>query len=63
MKRKTIDTLREVRLWGGKVIIPAVTLGAVILSNEETREKAKAKVEEVKAKAQDFLGSIKYKLS
>lgn len=63
MKRKTIDTLREVRLWGGQVIIPAVTLGAVILSNEETREKAKAKVGEVKAKARDFLGSIKYKLS
>ena len=63
MKRKTIDTLREVRLWGGQVIIPAVTLGAVILSNEETREKAKAKVGEVKTKAQDFLSSIKYKLS
>ena len=63
MKRKTIDTLREIRLWGGQVIIPAVTLGAVILSNEETREKAKAKFGEVKAKAQDFLSSVKYKLS
>ena len=63
MKRKTIDTLREVRLWGGQVVIPTVTLGAVILSNEETREKAKAKVGEVKAKAQDFLSSVKYKLS
>lgn len=63
MKRKTIDTMREVRLWGERVIIPAITVGAVILSNEETREKAKSKVEMVKTKARDFMSSIKYKLS
>lgn len=63
MKRKTIDTMREVRLWGERVIIPAITVGAVILSNEETREKAKSKVEMVKTKARDLMSSIRYKLS
>lgn len=63
MKRKTIDTMREVRLWGERVIIPAITVGAVILSNEEAREKAKSKVEMVKTKARDLMSSIRYKLS
>lgn len=63
MKRKTIDTMREVRLWGERVIVPAITVGAVILSNEETREKAKSKVEMVKTKAHDLVSSIRYKLS
>ena len=28
MKRRTIDAMREVRLWVGQIVIPAVALAA-----------------------------------
>ena len=28
MKRKNIDAMREVRLWIGQIVVPAVTLAA-----------------------------------
>jgi hypothetical protein len=40
MKQKHIDASREVRLWIGDVIVPAVTLIAVVLTNENVRAKA-----------------------
>ena len=31
MKRKNIDTMREVRLWVGQIVVPAlITVGAVM---------------------------------
>ena len=40
MKRKNIDTSREIRLWIGQVFVPAFTFAAVVLSNENFRNKA-----------------------
>lgn len=36
---KAIESSREIRLWLGQVIIPAVTIGAVVLSNPENRKR------------------------
>lgn len=40
MKRNTIDTSREARLWIGQVFIPAITCAAIALSNDKVRAKA-----------------------
>lgn len=40
-KRQKIDASREARLWLGQVIIPAAGMAAVVLTNPETRAKAK----------------------
>lgn len=45
MKRKTIDASREVRLWIGQVIVPAIMAGATILSIPGVKEKISSKVE------------------
>lgn len=38
MKYKHIEASREVRLWIGQVIVPAVVGGLMIFSNPEARE-------------------------
>lgn len=37
MTRKQIDAMRERRLWLGQVIMPAITAGIAIASNDTTR--------------------------
>lgn len=37
MKRKTLDTMREVRLWTSQMIVPGVTLGASLMAIPEVR--------------------------
>lgn len=37
MTRKQIDSMRERRLWLGQVIIPAITAGITIASNDTAR--------------------------
>lgn len=49
MTYKQIEASREARLWIGQVIIPAATAAAVILANPETRQKATAKIDELKS--------------
>ena len=39
MKQKHVDMMREVRLWCGQLIIPAITAGAVILTNPNVQNK------------------------
>lgn len=38
MKRKNIDTMREIRLWVGQIIVPGITLAATTLAIPEVRE-------------------------
>lgn len=48
MKRKNIDTMREVRLWIGQIIVPAVTLAATTMAIPEVRQAVAAKARDVK---------------
>lgn len=48
MTRKQIDQAREVRLWIGQVIVPAVTAATIAMSIPEVRNAVKAKAENVK---------------
>lgn len=38
MKRKNIDVMREVRLWIGQIVVPAVTLAASTMAIPEVRK-------------------------
>lgn len=46
MKRKTIDTMREVRLWGGQILLPAAAL--VLAVSPEIRTSAAEKIKKAK---------------
>lgn len=49
MTRKQIDASRELRLWIGQVIVPAVGVAAGVLAmHPEMREKAKQKCVNIK---------------
>lgn len=48
MKRKNIDTMREIRLWIGQLIVPAITLATTTLAIPEVRQAVSAKASEVK---------------
>lgn len=55
MKRKNIDAMREVRLWIGQIVVPAVTLAASTMAIPEVRKA-------VAAKALQWKESIEMKL-
>lgn len=38
MKRKNIDAMREIRLWVGQIVVPAVTLAASTMAIPEVRK-------------------------
>ena len=48
MKRKNIEAAREVRLWIGQIVVPAVTLAATTLAIPEVRQAVAAKASEWK---------------
>ena len=48
MKHKNIETAREVRLWIGQIIVPAVTLAASTMVIPEVRQAVAAKARLVK---------------
>ena len=51
MTFKQIETSREIRLWIGQVIVPAVTTAAAVLyMNPELRYKLADKVNDIKTK-------------
>lgn len=50
MKRKTIDSMREVRLWAGQILLPAAAL--VMAISPELRTSAAEKIN----KAKDCIG-------
>lgn len=48
MKRKNIDAMREVRLWIGQIVVPAVTLAASTMAIPEVRSAVALKAEQWK---------------
>lgn len=48
MTRKQLDQTREVRLWIGQIIVPAVTLAATTLAIPEVRQAVAAKAKSMK---------------
>lgn len=52
MTYKQIEASRELRLWIGQVIVPAVSMTAVVLANPDVRNAAKEKLDNIKRKFQ-----------
>ena len=50
MTYKQIEASRELRLWIGQVIVPAVSVAAVVLANPDVRRVAAEKAESIKQK-------------
>lgn len=48
MTYKQIEASREVRLWIGQVIVPAIVAGAVVVSNPVARQTIVTKCKNVK---------------
>lgn len=48
MKQKHIDASREIRLWIGQIIVPAITLAATTLTIPEVRQAVAAKATSMK---------------
>lgn len=48
MKRKNIDTMREVRLWIGQIVVPAITVVGSALAIPEVRSAVATKDEDWK---------------
>lgn len=48
MTRKSLDTMREVRLWIGQIVVPGAILGASVMSIPEVRSAVASKAKEVK---------------
>lgn len=48
MKRKNIEAAREIRLWIGQIVVPAITLAATTLAIPEVRQVVAAKANEWK---------------
>ena len=44
MTYKQIETMREIRLWVGQIVVPVCTVAAVALSNPEVRNAVSEKV-------------------
>lgn len=50
MTYKQIETMREIRLWIGQIVVPAATVAATTLMIPEVRQAVAAKAKEVKQK-------------
>lgn len=50
MSYKQIEASREIRLWIGQVIVPAVGVGAMLMTNPEIRMKVEDKLRQFKEK-------------
>lgn len=48
MTRKSLDTMREIRLWIGQIVVPGAILGASVMSIPEVRSAVASKAKEVK---------------
>ena len=48
MTYKQIEASREVRLWIGQVIVPAIGFGVMIMSNPQAKYAVKSKVDKAK---------------
>ena len=52
MTYKQIEASRELRLWIGQVIVPTVSVMAVVLANTDVRKVASEKLDNIKQKFQ-----------
>ena len=59
MKRKNIEAAREVRLWIGQIVVPAVTLAASTMAIPEVRQAVAAKARFVKRNVEEKLNKKK----
>lgn len=50
MTYKQIEASRELRLWIGQVIVPAIGVGAVLFANPEVKRIVKEKAKGIKEK-------------
>ena len=48
MSYKRIETMREIRLWIGQIVVPAVTLAATTMAIPEVRQAVATKAESMK---------------
>lgn len=48
MTYKQIETSREIRLWIGQIVVPAVTTAVMMMTVPEVRDAVKTKVKKVK---------------
>lgn len=48
MTYKQIETMREIRLWIGQIIVPAATIAATTLTIPEVRQAVATKAESMK---------------
>lgn len=62
MKRNTLDTMREVRLWTSQMIVPGVTLGASLMAIPEVRNTVYWKTQQAKYFIRDKKNKVKEKL-
>ena len=59
MTYKQIEQAREIRLWIGQIIIPAMGIGAMINANPETMNNLKSKAINVKNGFMNFINKPK----
>lgn len=50
MKRRNIDTMKEVRLWIGQIVVPTLTVVGSALAIPEVRSAVSSKAAEMKRK-------------
>lgn len=62
MTRKQLDTSREVRLWIGQMIVPAITAGVTLMAIPEVRNAVCWKAQQIKYSVRDKKNKIKEKL-
>lgn len=61
MTRKQLDTMREVRLWIGQMVVPGVTMGASLMAIPEVRNAVYWKAQQMKYSIRDKKDKIKEK--
>ena len=59
MKRKDIEAAREIRLWIGQIVVPAVTLAATTMAIPEVRQAVAAKANFIKHNINEKLNKKK----
>lgn len=59
MKRKTIDTMREIRLWTGNIVVPTILIGVTLYSNPDVRYGVKKKINQFKCSIHNKINGLK----
>lgn len=62
MKRRNIDAMREVRLWIGQIIIPAVTVVGSVMAIPEVRQAVVMKANQWKESVEKKIKKEKFEV-